>query len=86
MSDYDAMEMPERKNKITTKLENRYVVLKREDIKNYLSATEENILTLLANKVDYLRGGSVTGLVLESDWPEFESAQKALLDRINARE
>jgi|GEM_PF-7016737 len=36
---------------------NKYIVIKREDIKNYLQGSDANMLTYLAGKVDRCREG-----------------------------
>lgn len=67
-------------------LENRYIVIKTEDYKNYLEEDQrQDIADALA--VIALRRANdgrpwLTTLVIEEDWPEYEPTKKALEDRI----
>lgn len=69
--------------------EDRYLVLKRKDIERSLTPTERNILCELTGKI-YLdrleegRGG-LRCVVVESDWPEYESTWSAIQARVEGR-
>ena len=73
-------------NKIMIR-ENRYLVLKRKDIQAHLSDYEAEQLRQIAEKVH--RGRIAQGkqalecVVVEKDWPEYESTWSAIELRVN---
>lgn len=66
--------------------ENRYLVIKHKDAALYLTATERLILVAIAEKVDSHRINrgkpSLTCVVVESDWPEYEPTWQAIEQRV----
>lgn len=67
--------------------ENRYLVLKRRDIRNSLTELEQQILREITTKVRLYREGTMQKLplqcvVVEHDWPEYEPVWKAIEDRM----
>ena len=70
------------------KRENRYLVLKRKDLKACLTATEISILDAIAAKVDDYRTvckAPFECVVVESDWPEYEPTWAAIEKRMTAK-
>ena len=72
------------------KLENRYLVLKRSDVEEYLNEGEKVTLSVLCERVSDGRRNegrpSIDALVIESDWPEFNPALEMLLNRVDNNE
>ncbi len=75
------------------KRENRYMVIKRSDLRmaklllkpEAFSALET--LDRMINQVRRNRGrGPLCCVVVESDWPEYETIWKAIEDRVNEEE
>lgn len=68
-------------------LENRYIVFKRADAEKYLSNDLKDELSNALAAINYgrqLNGKSpLSGLHIESGWPEYEPTKAALLARIN---
>ena len=68
--------------------ENRYVVVKRKDALRYLSASEEQQLGLILEKIEEGRKQDdkrmLQCVVVESDWPEYESTWIAIQERIES--
>lgn len=67
--------------------EDRYLVLKRKDILNSLTDLERHLLHRIAFKVHEYRTGTVGKkplhcVVVERDWPEYESTWAAILRRM----
>lgn len=68
--------------------ENRYLVVKRKDILEHLSASEERQLGLLVEKI--CEGRKQQGkkdlecVVVESDWPEYDETWMAIAARVDA--
>lgn len=67
--------------------ESRYVVLKLKDVSNCFSSTEWEILRALCEKVDYYRDcvdkPKLECLVIESDWPEYNTAWNSIVERMS---
>lgn len=72
------------------KREIRYLVLKRKDINNALSNTEQEILDVLVDKVnryrEFVNKDLVQCVVVEHDWPEYEVVWKMIEDRVDAEQ
>jgi len=70
------------------KLENKYIVLKRSDVEEYLNEDEKITLSVLCERVgDGRRNNgkpSIDALVIESDWPEYGKAFDLLSERIDS--
>lgn len=68
-------------------LENRYLVIKFNDINKYLTPDEKESLFFHAKTIDIYRketGKSpIEAIVIESDWPEYKAACSMLEERIN---
>ncbi len=67
--------------------ENRYLVLKLEDIDAYLEPSEKILLSALGTSVDAGRAlddkPELECVVVESDWPEYDSTWKAIEKRVD---
>ena len=69
--------------------EDRYLVLKRRDIKNSLTELEQHLLHCIAAKIhkyrtDIMDKDPLHCVVVEKDWPEYEPTWKAIEDRMRA--
>lgn len=68
-------------------LEDRYIVLKRKDIEDYLTTNERDDLIHVVHQIDKARrtvGKNILeALVIEHDWPEYEPTKKLLEERIS---
>lgn len=68
--------------------ENRYIVIKRSDAKKYLSELGQNQLKELAGIINIERaqekGKALKCVVVEEDWPEYESTWQAIEKRVDA--
>lgn len=65
--------------------EDRYLVLKREDINALPVATQQKFWALIDEAIDLLpepEGDPREYLVIEADWPEYEPAAAMLQARI----
>ena len=67
-------------------LENRYIVIKRADAKKYLSRDHHEELSLIEANICADRmldeRPPLDALVIEKDWPEYETVLQLLSDRI----
>lgn len=72
---------------MSAKLEPRYIVIKRDDAKKYLTKSARKALMRMVGTVREgreLEGRAPFGaLVIEDDWPEYLPTAGALLARIN---
>jgi len=72
------------------KLENRYMIIKRADAKKYLSSEEIEELSFIEANICAARmldeRPPLDALVIEKDWPEYETALKLLSDRVDGTE
>ncbi len=68
------------------KRENRYVVLKLKDLQRCFTDTEFKVLEALCDKVNYYRDcvdkEPLQCLVIESDWPEYDTAWESIVKRM----
>lgn len=66
------------------KREDRYIVIKRTDLK-CLDAYQLSALMNMLNTIEYYRGfkGPIKSVVVEHDWPEYEMVWKMLEERMN---
>ena len=68
------------------RFDHRYVVLKVEDIKHFLTRDEQEVLEDMCNKIAVCRKAAgrkeLEGIFIGHDWPEYEPAAKALHTRI----
>lgn len=72
------------------KREDRYLVLKRRDIRNSLTELEQHLLHSIAAKVHQYRTQTMGKeplhcVVVQKDWPEYEPTWKAIEDRMTAK-
>jgi len=69
-------------------LENRYLVLKRSDIEKHISLEAQLTLGHVAQAIEHHRHDEgrkpLKCVVIESDWPEYESTLSALETRVDA--
>lgn len=69
--------------------EHRYLVQKRKDVQEALSAHEAFMLGKLLHKISQHRKSKgkqpLQCVVVESDWPEYESTWKAIEERVNSQ-
>lgn len=67
--------------------EERYVVLKIKDIEHFLSTSQKDDLHDIRGTIDAYRRmtkkGELKAVVVESDWPEYESVWKMIEARVN---
>lgn len=67
--------------------EYRYLVIKLKDAKAALTVTERSILGIIADKISDHREqqgkAPLEGVVVESDWPEYEPTWKAIERRVD---
>jgi len=68
--------------------ENRYLVIKRKDIEEYLSYEQRMMLDSLADNVKYRRllagKRDDTFVCVADDWPEYEPTWAAIEKRVNS--
>lgn len=66
--------------------ENRYLVLKRKDIEQYLTPKGAKIIEIFAGKIAAMREGEgkpeLKCVVIESDWPEYEEVWGMIQRRV----
>ncbi len=66
----------------------RYVVLKHTDVNEALTSIEIDILIALSLRIAMYRENAgkkpLQAVVVESDWPEYETVWKMLEERVNA--
>lgn len=67
--------------------DSKYIVTKKEDIDKFLTETEKGVLSSVLNKIYQCRAKEnrsprVSGVVVESDWPEYEAVVEKLTNRI----
>ncbi len=69
------------------RFERRYVTLKVEDVKHFLSRDEQEALEDMCNKIEAYRKAAgrkeLEGIFIGTDWPEYNSAAFALHTRIS---
>ena len=62
--------------------EERYIVFKLSDVERYLTAADRSYLAMMKNEIDAGRDCAnkppFKGLIVESDWPEYEPTWKAI--------
>ena len=67
--------------------EHRYIVLKLKDVDSCLTSCEKEILESLCSKVRYYRDCEdkhpLECLVIESDWPEYQTAWESIVERMS---
>lgn len=72
------------------KRENRYLILKHNDIAEALSAEDIHRLYVLSQKVEAHRSrkgkAGFEAVVIEHDWPEYETVWNMLAARVDAEE
>lgn len=72
------------------KREERYVVMKHTDIKEFLSDSDKLVLSAILCKIDRFRDGKgkepIKGVVVEHDWPEYEQVWKMIETRVDREE
>ena len=68
------------------KREDRYIVFKLSDVERYLTAADRTYLEMMKNEIDAGRDCANTppfkGLIVESDWPEYEPTWRAVEARV----
>ena len=66
--------------------EDRYIVFKLSDVERYLTAADRSHLAMMKNEIDAGRDCAnkppFKGLIVESDWPEYEPTWKAIKARV----
>lgn len=72
------------------RFENRYLVLKHADVKQYLTRDQRECIEDLTDLVVHGRvcdgKGVVEGIFISNDWPEYQSTSAALYNRINGKD
>lgn len=72
------------------RFEHRYVTLKVEDIKHFLSRDEQEALEDMCNKIAVCRKAAgrkeLEGIFICNDWPEYNSAAFSLYTRISGNQ
>ena len=77
-----------RRNQMSTefKREERYIVFKLSDVERYLTDADRTHLAMMKNEIDAGRACAnkppFKGLIVESDWPEYEPTWKAIEARV----
>jgi len=71
--------------------ENRYYVLKRKDIEQYLSSHDQLILNRIARDIQIARtcdgrNPDMDCVVVEKDWPEYEPTWEMIERRVDDNE
>ena len=68
------------------KREDRYIVFKLSDVERYLTDADRAYLAMMKNEIDAGRDCAnkppFKGLIVESDWPEYEPTWKAIEARV----
>ena len=68
------------------KREDRYIVFKLSDVERYLTDADRAHLAMMKNEIDAGRDCAnkppFKGLIVESDWPEYEPTWKAIEARV----
>ena len=68
------------------KREERYIVFKLSDVERYLTAADRSYLAMMKNEIDAGRDCAnkppFKGLIVESDWPEYEPTWRAIEARV----
>lgn len=68
--------------------EDRYILIKKSDAENTLSASEWEVLNKLLSKIAYIRmvNGKLPleAVVVESDWPEYEEVWAMIKNRVES--
>ena len=68
------------------KREERYIVFKLSDVERYLTAADRSHLAMMKNEIDAGRDCAnkppFKGLIVESDWPEYEPTWRAIEARV----
>ena len=68
------------------KREDRYIVFKLSDVERYLTDADRTYLAMMKNEIDAGRDCAnkppFKGLIVESDWPEYEPTWKAIEARV----
>lgn len=66
--------------------ERRYTVIKTADAERFLSVEERSALATIEEKINQRRWkenrGKLTSVVVEQDWPEYETVWKMIEDRV----
>lgn len=66
--------------------EERYIVFKLSDVKRYLTSADRTHLEMMKNEIDAGRDCAnkppFKGLIVESDWPEYEPTWRAIEARV----
>ena len=66
--------------------EDRYIVFKLSDVERYLTDADRTYLAMMKNEIDAGRDCAnkhpFKGLIVESDWPEYEPTWKAIEARV----
>ena len=66
--------------------EDRYIVFKLSDVERYLTDADRAHLAMMKNEIDAGRDCAnkppFKGLIVESDWPEYEPTWKAIEARV----
>ena len=66
--------------------EDRYIVFKLSDVERYLTDADRTYLAMMKNEIDAGRDCAnkhpFKGLIVESDWPEYEPTWKAIEGRV----
>ena len=77
-----------RRNQMSTEFtrEERYIVFKLSDVERYLTAADRSHLAMMKNEIDAGRDCAnkppFKGLIVESDWPEYEPTWRAIEARV----
>lgn len=71
------------------KREDRYIVLKRRDVKNALTDLEQDILSMIQYKISKYRveimdKDNLRCVVVEEDWPEYEKIWDMIEERVKS--
>ena len=68
------------------KREDRYIVFKLSDVERYLTDADRSHLAMMKNEIDAGRDCTnkppFKGLIVESDWPEYEPTWRAIEARV----
>ncbi len=66
--------------------EDRYIVFKLSDVERYLTDADRTLLAMMKHEIDAGRDCAnkppFKGLIVESDWPEYEPTWKAIEARV----
>lgn len=73
------------------RFDKRYLVLKGEDVKHFLSRDEQEALEDMVNKIATYRQATgrkavIEGIFIGKDWPEYQSASAVLYNRISGKD